>query len=83
MNGGTGLQGLTGRELEVLGLVAEGMTNEHVAEVLFLSVRTVETHVARIFDKLLLFDDRRYNRRVQATLAYLDATTALARPLAA
>ncbi len=43
---------LTDRELEVLRLVARGQTNREVAERLFLSVRTVETHRARLQRKL-------------------------------
>jgi DNA-binding CsgD family transcriptional regulator/tetratricopeptide (TPR) repeat protein len=44
--------GLTSRELEVMELVAGGKTNREVADELFLSVRTVDRHVSRIFDKL-------------------------------
>jgi DNA-binding CsgD family transcriptional regulator len=47
----TGL-GLTARELEVLEHVAAGKTNREVADELFLSVRTVDRHLSRIFDKL-------------------------------
>jgi two-component system, NarL family, response regulator NreC len=43
---------LTDRELEVLRLIARGLTNREVAERLFLSVRTVETHRARLQRKL-------------------------------
>jgi two-component system, NarL family, response regulator NreC len=43
---------LTERELEVLRLIARGHTNREIAERLFLSVRTVESHRARIQDKL-------------------------------
>jgi DNA-binding NarL/FixJ family response regulator len=43
---------LTKRELEVLKLVAQGMTNKQVAESLFISVKTVETHKSHILDKL-------------------------------
>lgn len=43
---------LSARELEVLGLVGEGKTNRQIAEELYLSVRTVDRHVSRIFDKL-------------------------------
>jgi DNA-binding CsgD family transcriptional regulator len=50
--GESGLASLSGREREVADLVAEGRTNKDVANMLFLSARTVETHVARIFEKL-------------------------------
>jgi predicted ATPase/DNA-binding CsgD family transcriptional regulator len=43
---------LSGREVEVLQLVAAGMTNAQVAEQLFLSRRTVDAHLRRIYDKL-------------------------------
>lgn len=44
--------GLTERELEVLQLVAEGLTSQEVAKRLFISVRTVETHRKHIMEKL-------------------------------
>ena len=40
------------RELEVLGLVAEGLSNSEIADKLFISVGTVKTHVHNIFGKL-------------------------------
>jgi DNA-binding NarL/FixJ family response regulator len=43
---------LTKREFEVLGLVASGKTNKEIAEYLFISIKTVETHKAHIMDKL-------------------------------
>lgn len=43
---------LTEREKEVLGHIAEGFTNQQIADKLIISVRTVETHRARIMDKL-------------------------------
>jgi DNA-binding CsgD family transcriptional regulator len=49
---GTGPHGLSRRELEVAALVADGSTNQQIAEKLFVSVRTVETHLSRIFTKL-------------------------------
>jgi DNA-binding NarL/FixJ family response regulator len=46
------LAGLTRRELEVLECVAAGKTNREIANELFLSVRTVDRHISRIFEKL-------------------------------
>jgi predicted ATPase/DNA-binding CsgD family transcriptional regulator len=43
---------LTPREMEVLGLVASGMTNAQIAEELFISLRTVETHLRSVYHKL-------------------------------
>jgi DNA-binding CsgD family transcriptional regulator len=47
-----GVAGLSGRELEVLRLVAEGMTNRQIAERLFISEKTAATHVSNILGKL-------------------------------
>jgi DNA-binding NarL/FixJ family response regulator len=44
--------GLTTREVEVLRLVAQGMTNEQVAEQLVISPRTVDTHLTSIYSKI-------------------------------
>ena len=42
----------TGRELEILSLIAEGKSNEEMAEQLFLSVRTVEKHISNLYQKM-------------------------------
>jgi DNA-binding NarL/FixJ family response regulator len=47
-----GKAGLTDRELEVLSLVAEGLTNDQIARILQLSTRTIEAHLTHIFNKL-------------------------------
>jgi len=44
--------GITGRELEVLELVARGLSNREIGQTLFVSESTVKTHCSRAFDKL-------------------------------
>jgi DNA-binding CsgD family transcriptional regulator len=44
--------GMTPRELEVLQLIAEGLSNKEMAERLFVSENTIKTHTSRVFDKL-------------------------------
>ena len=44
--------GITRRELEILELIAQGMSNREIAEKLFVSENTVKTHSSRLFDKL-------------------------------
>jgi DNA-binding CsgD family transcriptional regulator len=44
--------GITARELEILNLVASGLSNREIATQLFVSENTVKTHCARVFDKL-------------------------------
>jgi len=64
---------LTAKEREVLELVAEGYSNERIAEQLEVTSRTVETHTSRIFTKLGLEADPANHRRVLAVLAHLRA----------
>jgi len=68
------LAALTPRELEVLGLMAEGRTNAGIARILWLTEKTVETHVSSILGKLGLAQSADDHRRVLAVLAYLRAT---------
>jgi DNA-binding NarL/FixJ family response regulator len=64
---------LTEREREVLALVAEGLSNRAIAGRLFVTQRTVESHVKQIFLKLNLDVNPESHRRVLAVLAYLRA----------
>jgi DNA-binding NarL/FixJ family response regulator len=66
---------LTTKEREVLTLLAEGHSNERIAEELDVSARTVETHTSRIFAKLDLETDPATHRRVLAVLAHLRASS--------
>jgi two-component system, NarL family, response regulator DegU len=59
------MESLTRRELEILRLVAEGMTNEEIGKKIFISEKTVKTHLTNIFDKL------KVNNRFKAALVIL------------
>lgn len=63
---------LTEREREVLSLMAEGRSNQAIADRLFVTSKTVEAHTASIFSKLELFPAGDDHRRVLAVLAYLE-----------
>jgi DNA-binding NarL/FixJ family response regulator len=65
------LDELTPREREILGLMAEGRSNQAIAGQLVLDPKTVEGHVSAIFGKLGLEPAAQDNRRVLAVLAYL------------
>jgi DNA-binding NarL/FixJ family response regulator len=65
------LDELTTREREVLALIAEGHSNDGIRRQLYLSPKTVETHVRHILLKLGIGDTGDYHRRVLAVLAYL------------
>jgi DNA-binding NarL/FixJ family response regulator len=67
------LESLTAREREVLGLMAEGRSNNAIAEALVVTERAVEKHVTSIFSKLDLPPTVEDHRRVLAVLAYLRA----------
>jgi DNA-binding NarL/FixJ family response regulator len=64
---------LTPREREVLGLMAQGLSNTAIANTLVVSDGAVEKHVGNIFAKLGLEPSNSEHRRVRAVLAYLDS----------
>lgn len=68
---GTRLGELTPGELDVLRLMAEGVSNQRIAAELCLSVGTVEKRIAALFGKLGLAPESSLNRRVAAVLVYL------------
>jgi DNA-binding NarL/FixJ family response regulator len=67
------LDDLTEREREILGLMAEGYSNQTICRDLVISPRTVESHVRSVFMKLGLDESPDTSRRVLAVLAYLQA----------
>lgn len=64
---------LSDREREILGLMAEGRSNQAIADRLAVSERTVESHIAGVFGKLAVPPSPDDHRRVLAVLAYLRA----------
>jgi serine/threonine-protein kinase len=67
------LDELTEREREVLALIAEGLTDRAIAQKLWVTPKTVETHIRHILQKLAIPSDASQNKRVHAVLAYLRA----------
>ena len=65
------LDELTGREREVLQVMAEGRSNQAICRQLYLSPKTVEAYVRSVFDKLGLHQAADDNRRVLAVITYL------------
>jgi DNA-binding NarL/FixJ family response regulator len=65
------LEELTPREHEILALMAEGRSNQGIARALWLSPKTVETHIRGAFAKLGIREAPEDNRRVLAVLTYL------------
>jgi DNA-binding NarL/FixJ family response regulator len=70
------LVSLTPREREVLAAMAEGKSNQGIAEALFVTEAAIEKHVTSIFHKLALEPTSTEHRRVLAVLAYLRSVAA-------
>ncbi len=66
-----GFAELSDRELEVLQLMAEGLDNGAIADAMFVTVKSVESHVSSIFRKLGLNDATGTSKRMKAVLEYL------------
>ena len=69
--GGDPLAELSGREREVLELMAQGRSNQAIAEQLVITERAVEKHITRLFEKLGLAPAPEDHRRILAVLAFL------------
>lgn len=65
---------LSDREREVLELIAEGWSNQAIAERMWRTPKTIESHVRSIFLKLGLLPEEQHHRRVLAVLAHLRST---------
>jgi DNA-binding NarL/FixJ family response regulator len=65
---------LTERELDVLRLIAEGRTNQSIADALFVTVKTVEDYCRSVFRKLGVAAEPGYNQRVRAVLEWFRRT---------
>lgn len=68
------LTSLSGRERDVVALMAEGRSNQAIADELHVGTKTVETYVRGVFQKLDIEESPTGNRRVQAVLRWLQAS---------
>ena len=64
---------LTQKENEVLKLLSQGLSNQAIADTLHVIVRTVYARISGIYDKILPYNDPLKNKRVLATLMYLES----------
>jgi len=68
------LKEMTSRELEILGLLAKGYTNQRIADCLYIDVKTVEHHVNNVYSKIKSGEDfSAKHPRVEAVRLYLEA----------
>ena len=69
------LDGLTDRERDVLGLIAEGLNNAAIGERLVIAEKSVQKHINTIFSKLQLSEETDTHRRVRAVRLWLAETS--------
>jgi DNA-binding NarL/FixJ family response regulator len=72
------LSGLSERQLEILALMAEGYSNGSIAEKIYLSERSVENHISRLYSALgVVGGDKTAHARVRAVLIYLEGSVTI------
>lgn len=62
---------LTKKEVEVMGLISQGLTDEKIAEKTFIALSTLKTHKHNIYNKLGLQDEPKGIKRIKTVLYYL------------
>jgi DNA-binding NarL/FixJ family response regulator len=73
----TGIDALTATERRVAGLAAEGLTNKDIAQLLFVTVKTVEVHLSSVYRKLQIDSRGRLSAALVATRRTVDPPASL------
>lgn len=70
---------LTKKEIEVMGLMSEGLDDDDIAKKLIISITTLKTHKHNIYCKLCLHDEQKSIKRIKTVLYYLSNKEELAK----